>query len=295
MPITSTSSRLSLKNILFTTDFSQASEAALPYVRALAKWFGARVVMAHSAAAVTPLALPMEPIPMEMDFDWENANRKMKELLDSNPVPGAECETVLCRGDLWNTLPDLIDRYHIDLIALGTRGREGVKKLVLGSAAEQIFRRASCPVLTVGPNAHRQEVNFQSWKHILYATDFSAGSLHALPFALSIAEENQAQLTLVHFVSLVPMQRQEVVEEQARKRLQALLPAGTADWCTPEYVVRFEFPSDGILKIAEQREADLIVMGVHKSNAPRALAHMPWAIAYEVVCHARCPVLTVRG
>ena len=63
------------------------------------------------------------------------------------------------------------------------------------------------------------------------------------------------------------MQRQEVVEEQARKRLQALLPAGTADWCTPEYVVRFEFPSDGILKIAEQREADLIVMGVHKSNA----------------------------
>jgi nucleotide-binding universal stress UspA family protein len=295
VPVSFTSSRLSLKNILFPTDFSEASAAALPYVRALAKWFGARVVMAHSAASVTPLALPMEPVPVELDFEWERARKLLDELIRSNPVPGAECETVLCRGDLWNTLPDLFDRYQVDLVVLGTHGREGVKKLVLGSAAEQIFRRASCPVLTVGPNAHRAAVDFESWKHILFATDFSEGSLHALPYALAIAEENQAQLTMAHFVSLVPMQRQEAVEEQARKRLQALLPEDSADWCTPECVVRFEFPSDGILKVAQERGADLIVMGVHKSNAPRALAHLPWAIAYEVVCHAHCPVLTVRG
>ncbi len=295
MPVPSTSSRLSLKNILFTTDFSEASAAALPYVRALAKWFGAKVVVAHSAAAATPLALPMEPVPPEMDFEWDSARKKLDELARSNPVPGAACETVLCRGDLWNTLPDLVERYQIDLIVLGTHGREGVKKLVLGSAAEQIFRRSTCPVLTVGPNAHRTQVEFDNWKHILFATDFSEGSLHALPYALSIAEENQALLTLAHFVSLVPMQRQEAVEEQNRKRLRGLLPADSADWCAPECVVRFEFPSDGILKLAEERGADLIVMGVHKSNTPRALAHMPWAIAYEVVCHARCPVLTVRG
>jgi nucleotide-binding universal stress UspA family protein len=295
VPVPSKNSRLSLKNILFTTDFSEASATALPYLRALAKWFGAKVVVAHSAAAETPLALPMEPLPPEMDFEWDRARKKLDELAGSNPVPGAACETVLCRGDLWNTIPDLVEQYQIDLAVLGTHGREGVKKLVLGSAAEQIFRRATCPVLTVGPNAHRTEVEFESWKHILFATDFSEGSLHALPYALSIAEENQAQLTLAHFVSLVPMQRQEVVEEQNRKRLRALLPADSADWCTPECVVRFEFPSDGILKLAEERGADLIVMGVHKSNTPRALAHMPWAIAYEVVCHARCPVLTVRG
>jgi nucleotide-binding universal stress UspA family protein len=295
MPVASTGSRLSLKNILFTTDFSRASEAALPYVRAMAKWFGAKVVVAHAVGPVTPLALPMEPIPMEMDFVWEEAQAKMNEFVRSNPLSGARSETALCRGDLWNTIPELISKYQIDLVVLGTHGREGVKKLVLGSGAEQIFRRADCPVLSVGPNARGRDVEFESWKHILFATDFSEGSLHALPYALSIAEENQAQLTLAHFVSLVPMQHQTAVEEQARKRLRSLLPEDATDWCTPECVVRFEFPSDGILKVGQEREADLIVMGVHKSNVPRAAAHMPWAIAYEVVCHAGCPVLTVRG
>jgi nucleotide-binding universal stress UspA family protein len=295
MPVTATGARLSLKNILFTTDFSAASEAALPYVRGLAKWFGARVVVAHAASAGTALGLPMEPIPTAMDFEWEQAQRKMNAFLHSDPLPGGRCEAALCRGDLWNAIPNLIEQYKVDLVVLGTHGREGVRKLVMGSGAEQIFRRADCPVLTVGPNVHRTEVEFESWKHILFATDFSEGSLHALPFALSIAEENQARLTLAHFVSLVPMQRQAAVEEQACKRLQELLPADAPDWCVPECVVRFEFPSDGILKTAEQRDADLIVMGVHKTNAPRAAAHMPWAIAYDVVCHARCPVLTVRG
>jgi nucleotide-binding universal stress UspA family protein len=295
MPVASTGARLSLKNILFTTDFSTASDAALPYVRGLARWFGAKVVVAHAASPVTPLALPMEPIPMEMDFAWEQAQRKLNAFLHLDPVPEVECEAALCRGDLWSAIPDLIEQYQIDLAVLGTHGREGVKKLVMGSGAEQIFRRADCPVLTVGPQVHRTDVEFESWKHILFATDFSEGSLHALPFALSIAEENQAQLTLAHFVSLVPMQRQAAVEDQARKRLQALLPEDAPDWCVPECVVRFEFPSDGILKLAEQREADLIVMGVHKTNVPRAAAHMPWAIAHDVVCHAGCPVLTVKG
>lgn len=295
MPLPSKSVRLSLKNILFTTDFSPASASALPYVRALAKWFDAKVVIAHATPPQAPLALPLEPVPLDMDPEWESAQCKMKEFTRTNPLPGIRSETALCRGDLWNTIPDLEERYHIDLMVLGTHGREGVKKLVLGSAAEQIFRRASCPVLTVGPSVRPGEVEFENWKHILFATDFSEGSLHALPYALSIAEENQAQVTLVHMVALVPMQRQDAVEEQARKRLQALLPPDAADWCTPECIVRFEFPSDGILKVAQERGADLIVMGVHKSNAPRTLAHMPWAIAYEVVCHAHCPVLTVRG
>ncbi len=295
MPVTTTGARLSLKNILFTTDFSEASEAALPYVRGLAKWFGAKVVVAHAASALAPLPVPMEPLPAEMDFEWGEAKKKLNAFLDSDPVPGCECVAALCRGDLWNAIPELIEQYEIDMIVLGTHGREGVKKLVLGSGAEQIFRRADCPVLTVGPNAHRTESEFKNWKHILFATDFSEGSLRALPFALSIAEENQAQLTLAHFVSLVPMQRQEAVEEQARKRLQVLLPADAPDWCVPECVVRFEFPSDGILNLAAERGADLIVMGVHHTNAPRTAAHLPWAIAQEVVCHARCPVLTVRG
>jgi nucleotide-binding universal stress UspA family protein len=94
-------------------------------------------------------------------------------------------------------------------------------------------------------------------------------------------------------IPLVPLQHQESVAASARTRLEELLPEDAADWCRPECIVRFEFPAEGILSLAREQNADLIVMGVHKGT-PFASVHLPWAIAYEVVCDAPCPVLTVR-
>jgi nucleotide-binding universal stress UspA family protein len=295
MPVLQTNLRLSLKTILFTTDFSPASEAALPYVQALVRWYGSKVIVAHSVEPAPPPALSMEPAPLDMNPYWQHAQNQMTEFLRTNPLPGIVHETVLEQGELWDVLSDLIRRHDIDLVVLGTHGRQGLKKLVLGSAAEQIFRLAPCPVLTVGPKAVRPSVQFENWKRILFATDFSAGSLKALPYALSMAEENNAQLMLLHAIPLVPVQQQDDVREGARRRLEKLVPPDAADWCNPEYVVRFEFPADGILKVAQEHQADLIVMGVRATASPRTSSHLPWATAYEVVCHAHCPVLTVRG
>ncbi|MBZ5598104.1 MAG: universal stress protein [Acidobacteriia bacterium] len=295
MPVLQTNLRLSLKTILFTTDFSSASEAALPYVQALVRWYGSKVIVVHSVEPEPPPTLSMEPSPLDMNLSWQHAQNKMNEFLRSNPLPGIVHETVLEQGELWDVLSDLIRRHDIDLLVLGTHGRQGLKKLVLGSAAEQIFRLAPCPVLTVGPKAVRPSIQFENWKRILFATDFSAGSLKALPYALSMAEENNAQLMLLHTIPLVPVQQQDDVQEGARRRLEKLMPMDAADWCKPEYVVRFEFPADGILKVAQERQADLIVMGVRAAASPRTSAHLPWATAYEVVCHAHCPVLTVRA
>jgi nucleotide-binding universal stress UspA family protein len=295
MPVLQTNLRLSLKTILFTTDFSPASEAALPYVQALVRWYGSKVIVAHSVEPEPPPALSMEPAPLDMNPYWQRAQNQMTEFLRTNPLPGIVHETVLEQGELWDVLSDLIRRHDIDLVVLGTHGRQGLKKLVLGSAAEQIFRLAPCPVLTVGPKAVRPSVQFENWKRILFATDFSAGSLKALPYALSMAEENNAQLMLLHAIPLVPVQQQDDVREGARRRLEKLVPPDAADWCNPEYVVRFEFPADGILKVAQEHQADLIVMGVRATASPRTSSHLPWATAYEVVCHAHCPVLTVRG
>jgi nucleotide-binding universal stress UspA family protein len=295
MPVLQTTFRLSLKTILFTTDFSPASQAALPYVQALVRWYGSKVIVAHSVPLEPALSVPMDATPLNMNLSWQEAQNKMTAFLRTDPLPGIVHETVLEEGELWDVLSDLIRRHDIDLVVLGSHGRQGLKKLVLGSAAEQIFRLASCPVLTVGPKAVRPAVQFENWKRILFATDFSAGSLKALPYALSMAEENNAQLMLLHTIPLVPVQQQDDVREGARRRLEKLIPPDAADWCKPEYVVRFEFPADGILKVAEERQADLIVMGVRAAASPRTSAHLPWATAYEVVCHAQCPVLTVRG
>jgi nucleotide-binding universal stress UspA family protein len=286
--------RIAFNNVLFPTDFTSASDAALLYVQALARTFASKIYVTHAVTPYPPVFLPMEPVPIELDSMWQDAKQSLAHFLDLDPLKNTRHEGVLERGELWNVLDDVIHRHSIDLIILGTHGRHGLKKLVLGSSAEQIFRKASCPVLTIGPHVQKPSADGALFKQIVFATDFSAGSLGALPYALSLAEENQAHLILLHVMPLVPLREQDQVAATVRARLAELILPEAADWCRPDCVVRFEFPPEGILTLAESQQADLIVMGVHKA-APVAASHLPWAIAYEVVCHATCPVLTVRG
>jgi len=292
MPAVQASLRLSFANVLFPTDFSAASAAALPFAQAFARLYGSRIFVTHAVTPPPPVFLPMEPIPIEMDVDWHDAQKRLDQFLNRDALQDTVHEGVVERGELWNVVDDVIRRHAADLVILGSHGKHGIKKLVLGSGAEQIFRQARCPVLTIGPKLASPSAGI-AFRRIIFATDFSAGSLHALPYALSLAEENQASLILLHVIPLVPLQHQESVAASARTRMEELIPSDAADWCRPELVVRFDFPAEGILTLAEEREADLIVMGVHKGT-PFASAHLPWAIAYEVVCHATCPVLTVR-
>lgn len=291
MPAPVASLRLTFKNILFPTDFSPASEHALPCALAIARLYGSKVFVTHAVAPEPPLAIPLEPVPMDMDPLWQDARRKMSRFLETDCIRDTAREGILEQGDLWRVLDDVSHRHSIDLIVLGSHGRHGVKKLVLGSTAEQIFRRARCPVMTVGPDVKPTE--HRTIRHVVFATDFSAGSLKALPYAFSLAEETQAHVTLAHLIPLVPMLQQEEVRQQGVRRLRELVPPEASDWCEPELFVGFDFPAEGILRLAADRKADLIVMGVH-SRAARTSAHLPWAIAYEVVCHAPCPVVTVR-
>jgi len=295
MSASATSLRIAIKNILFTTDFSKASEAALPYAAAFSRWYGSNMFIAHAIPYEPLLRVSMDRLPMEVDPYWQDAQQRMAAFNRAYPLKEIPHDFLMQQGELWHVLSDFIEQYQVDFLVLGTHGRHGLKKLLLGSAAERIFRMASCPVLTVGPKVVHPDVKFESFRNILFATDFSPASVHALPYALSIAEENQAHLILLHLISLVPFQRQETVEAETRNRLRALHPSDTEDWCEPEYLVRIGFPSDGILNVAEEYHADVIVMGVHHAKAPRTAAHLPWAIAYEVVCNAHCPVLTVRG
>ncbi len=294
MPTAQASLRLTFHNVLVPTDFTNASVRALAYARAFSEDYGAKIYISHAINPAPPVFLPMEPIPIDLDGEWQDAQEQLNKFLANDLLNGTRHEGVMSRGETWSVIEDVIRRHSIDLIILGSRGKHGLKKLVMGSGAEQIFRRADCPVLTIGPNVASRAGDVAAFRHIVFATDFSAGSLHALPYALSLAEENQASLSFLHVMPMVIPQQQAAVAEVVRKRLETLIPAEAADWCHPEPVVNFEFPAEGILDVAEERSADLIVMGVHK-RAPHAVSHLPWAIAYEVICHAHCPVLTVRG
>jgi nucleotide-binding universal stress UspA family protein len=287
--------RISLSNILLTTDFSQASKLALPYAIALARQYGAKIVLGHAMSPEPHLTVPLDPLPGDVDTVRQEAQQNLADFARPELLGDTPYEEVLERGDFWNVISSMIRKHDIDLIVAGTRGRQGVRKLVMGSHAEKIYRRTDCPVLTIGPKVRPLEERGWKLKQILFPTDGSEVSLSALPYALSLAEENQATLIFLQLMLFVAPEYRGSDDAGALQALRALVPAEAEDWCKPEFVVRFDLPAEGILQLARERDPDLIVMGVRKSSEGAITEHLPWPVASQVVAEARCPVLTVRG
>jgi nucleotide-binding universal stress UspA family protein len=287
--------RLALDNILFATDFSTASERALHVAIALADWYGSRLLVAHAVNPEPHYNVPLEPLPVELDPVWQAARDKIAALESGHALDVVAHETILEHGQPWNVVSRILRQHKIDMLIAGTHGRTGLKRVVLGSQAETIFRQASCPVLTVGPHVDANENQRWNPKTVIFATDFSPASLHALPTALSIAEETESTLIVLHVTMMFPADQAGELQETTIARMKALLPPDAQLWCKPEFVLCCEMPADGILQVAEERGADLIVLGVRRKAMPVAASHMPWATASEVASRAPCPVLTVRG
>jgi nucleotide-binding universal stress UspA family protein len=288
--------RLALKSLLFATDFSPASQAALPYAAAIARRYGSRLLLAHVLRPQVWAPAPPEWVPMESDLPRQAAMAEMAKLEQSPLLAGLPHEACVEEGAVWDRLALLMKRQETDLLIMGTHGRRGLQKLLMGSVAEELFRLAACPVLTVGPGVAPKAEEVAEFHRILYATDFSAESQAALPYAVSLAQENQARLTVLHVVEIAApayLADPQHALDSLKQRLQELLPREAALWCEPEFVLESGSPGEGILKVAKEQHADLIVLGVRPIR--RLATHLPIATAHEVVCHAPCPVLTVRG
>jgi nucleotide-binding universal stress UspA family protein len=161
----------------------------------------------------------------------------------------------------------------------------------MGSVAETIFRHAPCPVLTVGPETSGEPDSIADLHEILFPTDFSAESLAALPYAISLAQQDDARLYLLNVAG--KSQRGETLLES---QLRNLVPPGAKLFSEPKVYVETGPPAERVLELAEELGTDLIVLGVKSTPfAFEASAHLPQATAYKIVCHATCPVLTVRG
>src|ERR1035437_3584915 len=232
-----TKTRVSLKNILYATDFSPTAESALPYVLGLAKRFGAKVHALHVRFPATYPVVGPEGMPQAMEAAEEQAKQESKQLHEL--LAGLPHEVFISEGDIWTTINDTVRQKKIDLIVIGTRGRTGIGRALLGSVAEEIFRRAPCPVLTVGPHVSKDTERRLEMKEILYATDFSPESLAALPYATSLAQENQARLTLLHVIGepkVGELVHPEQYVDSTLRQLQKLVPSDVELWCEPKFM-----------------------------------------------------------
>ena len=291
---------ISLKNILFLTDFSEPSGVALPIATAIARTYGSTV---HALHVILPSAytyMTPEAATTLLDDQEDMAKAEMQRV--DAALTGVPRETIIERGSgVWPVLSEILKEGQTDLIVLGTHGRTGMQKVLLGSSAEEIFRRSPVPVLTIGPTVRSGAHNGGRFRCVLFATDFQQCSLTAVRYALSFAQENQAQLVLLH---VLPKHRYRRAY-QAERTISCRSVASTArvDSGRSGSVVQAgggrraaRRPGRPDNWTAAERKADLIVLGARGIDGMAAMSsHVARATAYKVVVKAPCPVLTVRS
>jgi nucleotide-binding universal stress UspA family protein len=283
--------RVAIQNILYATDFSKHSASALPYALAIARQFGSKVFAIHVIPVPLYHETPAEGLQQMAAQAKLEADAGMSQLEPQwKDVPH---EIIIRKGDLWPELSAMIAEKNIDMVVVGTRGRGAIAKTLLGSVAEKIFRQALCPVLTVGPNVTAEPGTVADVRSILYPTDFSDESLAAAPYAISLAQENQSRLHMVH-VTENPVNN--LVEGRLRTRLLDLIPPEAELWCDAKAYIESGKPADQVLRLAKELASDLIVLGVKRPPRLGGVStHLPMETAFSIVSKASCPVLTVRG
>jgi nucleotide-binding universal stress UspA family protein len=294
---------IDFKRILCPVDTSEFSERALRFAAALSRWYGADLTVLSVRPLALPPALWMEyPVgPLLEPRDLTAEEERVRAFIQT--VAGPSSAKVAVRDG--SVAPEILQAardLESDLVVMGTHGRGGFEHWLLGSVAENVLRRATCPVLTVPrqmsePNGDRLVM----FKSIVCAIDFSRDSQRALHYALSLAHAAAGRLILVH--ALEQFEREEPVvtahfdvpefrrglERDARQRLEDMLSPRV--WCETDVVVAHGKASREVLRVAQAYDADLIVLGVHGRNAVDLLLF--GSTTQHVLHQARIPVLTV--
>ena len=154
----------------------------------------------------------------------------MENIRKSPALAGLQVKTLTAAGDVLAVARRLVSEEHIDLVVVGTHGRTGFRKLLMGSVAEEAERLLCCPVLTVGPSVDPETLTHGQFRSILYATDFSTGSQHALTYAVSFARESGTQLHMLHVMAeemVTAFYLHDEMEHNCKERLARMIPPGS--------------------------------------------------------------------
>jgi nucleotide-binding universal stress UspA family protein len=291
-----TQNQLKIHKIAVLTDFSPNARTALRFAAAIARRYGASVLLAHAymqsscAFAAPDGALVFKALEDER-------HRLQTQLI--NETRSAFLQSVKCTVHVHMGIPkDLLKELgHTDLIVVGTSGETGFGKATLGSTAETIFRSSSVPVLTVGPHCDCPAAEETAFTTVLYATDLSAGAAPALPYALSIAQKHGARLVLLHVASAEDSAfsfDRSMASEAPLEALHKLVADTTDGKLQPMYIVGFGRPDAVINAEARKLKASLIVVGAGGASGYSSLvSHLDGGTAYRVAAIAECPVLTI--
>jgi len=282
---------VALRRILCAVDLSEFSLPVLAHGVAWAQWFAARVTAVHVFPPGTP---PNAQAAIE---------RELEQMIASFEADGTPVALQTAEGDPAREIVRQAGELDADLVVIGTHGRSGYDRVTLGSVAEKVLRKAPCPVMTLPPAAPRTPDTVLA-RQILCPVEFSSCSELAMEFALSVASKSGGTLTALHVVEALDGEedanRPEYIAdlrrrqcETARQSVQELTASFRHGPSDIQHLVGLGRPYREILRHADERHADLIVMGV-RGRGPIDLTVFG-STTNHVVRRATCPVVTVRS
>ena len=299
-----------MRRILCPVDFSDYSRRALDHAVAMAKWYDSTVTVFNVSPLVPAMAYapgtPMLPVTVPAPDDLDALLAAMKRFAESEAGASVPLTFEIGEGDAVAEILERSAALPSDLIVMGTHGRHGFDRFVLGSVTEKVIRKASCPVLTVPPGTLDAVPAPPLFKRILCAIDFSDASLKALDYAISLAEEADAHLTLAHVVEVTPAPHSEsesflesrslgayvaAAAQDRAERLQRVIPDTVRAFCTVDTILAIGKAYRELLRIASEQRSELILLGAHGHSVSELLFG---STAHHIVRQAHCPVLTIR-
>ena len=298
--------RANFKNIICLTDLSEFSNQTVAYGIALAKEFDARLFLCH-VVDIPSMALyaeaQLDPIEQQNQIIG-HAENTLGDLAEGAEVDWQPLITV---GPTVSEINRLVEERGIDLAISASHGRSGLKRLVLGSVTEELVRTLKCPILVIrGPEQTSEEpvpVEFRL-KKIVVGCDFSDDSTLAFRYGLSLAQEFEAELHLVHVLEPTAYRnlfktvndaekgyRNELKELLTRK-LENMMPEDAQAWCSPVNALLEGRADEKLVEYASENQIDMIVLGVRGHGLVETL--FVGSTTDRVARQAPCPVLAVR-
>ena len=286
-------SEIQFHQIVVATDFSQPAETALEQASITAHLFGAKLCMVH---AITPPLYEVEGVVVSADIlqaDLDASTNDLQELIRRRPdLRALRPKVRVGYADPVRFIEQVSREEKADLIVVGSHGASGLERLALGSVAEAVLRKATCPVLITGPRCKPERHPFRS---VVFATDLKSTGLRGAQYATGLAERFHAKLTLLHVMDrkfVPPGLEPEIVRDRIREHLQQLLPSDLDRYCQSHIQLEYGNPAEVISAVAQAKCASLVVVGL---RAGAFADHAPWSTLSHVIREIPCPMLGVRG
>ena len=292
-----------IDHVICPVDLSESSSGALRYAFAWANWYGAHVQVVH-VAPLTVLSAPLTGIAIPLDQrPLAEIRRDVERLVAGVPNPGAAVDIQVFEGDPPTIIRRLTERYQRALIVMGSHGRSGIDRFVLGSVTERVVGSAVAPTLIVPPHDAQALGADPVFRRILCAVDLLPSSMESLRYAASLATETDAVLDVVHVIEDAAADEVQLTQhfrvpeyvryraDEALEELRQHISVDARTGCTVLERVVFGSPATAILREARDIGAELIVMGSGDHAHLRSL----WLgnATSRIVRESVCPILVV--